>query len=91
MAKVTKQDVRNAEQWAAAEEKAAKAAERREEKARFELEYAEKRHSLSRQGINRKEYDLLTNVKKDHWTSLLAYNKWDCLSLQTLVNKTLNV
>ena len=41
--------------------------------------------------ISRKEYDLLTNVKKNHWTSLLAYNKWDCLSLQTLVNKTLNV
>ena len=41
--------------------------------------------------INRKEYDLLTNVKKNHWTSLLAYNKWDCLSLQRLVNKTLNL
>ena len=41
--------------------------------------------------ISRKEYDLLTNVKKNHWTSLLAYNKWDCRSLRTLVNKTLNV
>ena len=56
MAKITPRDVKTAEQYAAAEERAAKAAERRAKQAQFELDYAEKRHSLSASGITKKEY-----------------------------------
>ena len=56
MAKITPRDVKTAEQYAAAEERAAKAAERRAKSAQFELDYAEKRHSLSASGITKKEY-----------------------------------
>ena len=60
MAKITPRDVKTAEQYAAAEERAAKAAERRAKQAQFELDYAEKRHSLSASGITKKEY-------RDQW------------------------
>jgi len=67
MAKITPRDVKTAEQYAAAEERATKAAERRAEQSKFELAYAEKRHSLSASGITRKEYEKewkLTQKKK---------------------------
>ena len=60
MAKITPRDVKTAEQYAAAEERAAKAAERRAKSAQFELDYAEKRHYLSASGITKKEY-------RDQW------------------------
>jgi len=56
MAKITPRDVKTAEQYAAAEERAAKAAERRAKQAQFELDYAEKRHSLSASGVTKEEY-----------------------------------